>query len=425
MNEKDFKNNFIGYQDFIQNLINDITNFKKEISKNIFIVLGKTGAGKTEVSRYILNTLGYSIKPLNCEDEINVSIIQKYFKEMENKYDIVYSVQSQKVRFAGIIDNVDLLEKTYLAELYKNLKRKDLIGIPFIIIGTPIIEKKFAKVSTQSYLLPDLTKKNIKEIINKKSVSKLKVKDVKELTEKFTGDISELINSIKTKQQKDKYIELNFYDITKKIMFDKLTFKDLNIIALNELSVIPNMIHQNLPYIIKKKFSPKIQLNKLLECYSTIIDSVSIPEDFYYLHLISNINSILNDNVKSLKENSKDMDFTNIYTKLSIESGISKVLESMSRKIGLNINNFVIVRRIIFNDIQNEDFNFIKYLDITDNINDLMCLNKNQEEDIRKIYVNKNFKKKLQKLKEDNSFYMSSGDTNNSSSSDNMEISDE
>lgn len=363
---------------------------------NIAVIIGGSGTGKTLLSKNIIEILDLEPRVINCCEEVIMENITKFFKKLENQYDVVSIMMNCKKRFGVIIDDIDLLDKIHVAELFKNIIRPEFKENKFIITCHSIFLKKAKKITENIFYLPKLTDKDLKSIVKQLDV-KIKPNILKKIIESYDYDIAQFIHNIKlndTLSAKDNFVDLNFYDTCKAIYEKKLSFEEKDhITQINEPLLVKNMINENIIDYLQVNFK-KNDIDKIIEeFYRLLIDINKYNNDELGVFIIVNyINDIFSkiEKVKTVENN-----FTNIYTQLSIENSTDLIMNRLSERFSSNIHYLLLLRELIVNGSNNLDPEIFNCGIEFEDIQALVYINKTKEDNLKKIYTNKNFKKKI------------------------------
>lgn len=380
----------IGYTKITKDIIES---FK---TNNIAVIIGGSGTGKTLLSKYIIENLDLEPRVINCCEEVIMENITTFFKKLENQYDVVSIMMNCKKRFGIIIDDIDLLDKIHVAELFKNIIRPEFKENKFIITCHSIFLKKAKKITENIFYLPKLTDKDLKSIVKQLNV-KIKPNILKKIIESYDYDIAQFIHNIKlndTLSAKDNFVDLNFYDTCKAIYEKKLSFEEKDhITQINEPLLVKNMINENIIDYLQVNFK-KNDIDKIIEeFYRLLIDINKYNNDELGILIIVNyINDIFSkiEKVKTVENN-----FTNIYTQLSIENSTDLIMNRLSERFSSNIHYLLLLRELIVNGSNNLDPEIFNCGIEFEDIQALVYINKTKEDNLKKIYTNKNFKKKI------------------------------
>jgi ABC-type cobalamin/Fe3+-siderophores transport system ATPase subunit len=380
----------IGYTKITKEIIDSFKN------SNIVVIIGGSGTGKTSLAKNIIETLDLEPRIINCCEEVVMENITTFFKKLENQYDVVSIMLTFKKRFGIIIDDIDLLDKIHVAELFKNIIRPEFKENKFILTCHSIFLKKAKKITENIFYLPKLTDKELKTIVKQLNI-KVKPNILKKIIDSYEYDIAQFIHNIKLNDKlssKYCFIDLNFYDTCKAIFEKKLSFSEKDYLAqINEPLLVKNMINENIIDYLQANLK-KNEIDKIIEdFYKLLIDTNKYNNDELSILIIINyINDIFSkiENVKTVENN-----FTNIYTQLSIENSTDLIMNRLSERFSSNIHYLLLLRELVVqgsNNLDPEIFNCgIEFEDIQA----LVYINKTKEDNLKKIYTNKNFKKKI------------------------------
>lgn len=108
--------------------------------------------------------------------------------------------------------------------------------------------------------------------------------------------------------------------------------------------------------------------------------------------VINFINDIFSkkENIKTIENN-----FTNIYTQLSIENSTDLIMNRLSERFSSNIHYLLLLRELVVQGASNLDPEIFNCGIEFEDIQALVYINKTKEDNLKKIYTNKNFKKKI------------------------------
>jgi len=402
----------IGYTKITKEIIDSFKN------NNIVVIIGGSGTGKTSIAKNIIESLDLEPRVINCCEEVVMENISTFFKKLQNQYDVVSIMMNCKKRFGVIIDDIDLLDKIHVAELFKNIVRPEFKENKFILTCHSIFLKKAKKITENIFYLPKLTDKDLKSIVKQLNI-KVKPNILKKIIESYDYDVAQFIHNIKlndTLSSKDNFIDLNFYDTCKAIFEKKLSFSEKDYLAqINEPLLVKNMINENIIDYLQANFK-KNEIDKIIEdFYKLLIDINKYNNDELGILIIINyINDLFSkiENVKTVENN-----FTNIYTQLSIENSTDLIMNRLSERFSSNIHYLLLFREFVVqgsNNLDPEIFNCgIEFEDIQA----LVYINKTKEDNLKKIYTNKNFKKKISEFLQSISAGIISSNTSESNDS--------
>jgi virulence-associated protein VapD len=175
------------------------------------------------------------------------------------------------------------------------------------------------------------------------------------------------------------------------------------------------MINENIIDYLQANFK-KNEIDKIIEdFYKLLIDINKYNNDELGILIIINyINDLFSkiENVKTVENN-----FTNIYTQLSIENSTDLIMNRLSERFSSNIHYLLLFREFVVqgsNNLDPEIFNCgIEFEDIQA----LVYINKTKEDNLKKIYTNKNFKKKISEFLQSISAGIISSNTSESNDS--------
>lgn len=380
----------IGYDQITKDIINS---FK---TNNIVVIIGGSGTGKTTLANNIINKLNLEPRVINCCEEVVMENISTFFKKLENQYDVVSIMMNCKKRFGVIIDDIDLLDKIHVAELFKNIVRPEFKENKFILTCHSIFLKKAKKITENIFYLPKLSEKELKTIIKHLEI-KIKPSILKKIIEAYDYDIAQFIHNVKLNDalsKKDNFIDMNFYETCKAIFEKKLTLSERDYLAqINEPLLVKNMINENIIDYLQANFK-KNEIDKIIEdFYKLMIDINKYGNDELGIFIVINfINDIFSkkENIKTIENN-----FTNIYTQLSIENSTDLIMNRLSERFSSNIHYLLLLRELVVQGASNLDPEIFNCGIEFEDIQALVYINKTKEDNLKKIYTNKNFKKKI------------------------------
>lgn len=382
--------NLVGYDKITKEIIES---FKKS---NVVVIIGGSGTGKTLLSKTIIEKLDLEPRVINCCEEITMEQINTFFKKLENQYDVVSIMMGGKKRFGIIIDDIDLLDKIHVAEIFKNLVRPEFKENKFILTSHGIFLKKAKKITENIFDLPRLTEKDLKAIVKQHDV-KVKPAILKKIISTYDYDIAQFIHNIKlndTLSEKDDFVDMNFYETCKAIFEKKLSFTERNTLAeINEPLLVKNMINENIIDYLQANFK-KNEIDKIIEdFYKLMIDINKYNNDETGIFIIINF---INDTFSKKKEvKTIENNFTNIYTQLSIENSTDLIMNRLSERFSSNIHYLLLLRELVVQGANNLDPEIFNCNIEFEDIQALVYINKTKEDNLKKIYTNKNFKKKI------------------------------
>lgn len=382
--------NLVGYNGITKDIINSFS------INNIVVIIAGSGTGKSSLAKNIINTLDLEPRIINCCEEVVMENIHQFFKKLENQFDVVSLMMNCKKRFGVIIDDIDLLDKIHVAELFKYIVRPEFKENKFVLTCHSIFLKKAKKITNNIFYLPRLSEKDLKLIVKEMKV-KVKPPILKRIIEGYDYDIAQFIHNIRlndTLSNKDNFIDLNFYDTCKAIFENKLTFEEKDYIAkINEPLLVKNMLNENIIDYLQVNFK-KHEIDIIIEeFYKLLIDINKYNDDELGVFLLINyINDIFSkiENVKTIDNN-----FTNIYTQLSIENSTDLIMNRLSERYSSNIHYLLLLRELIIQGAGNLDPEIFNCGVEFEDIQALVYINKTKEDNLKKIYTNKNFKKRI------------------------------
>jgi hypothetical protein len=110
---------------------------------------------------------------------------------------------------------------------------------------------------------------------------------------------------------------------------------------------------------------------------------------FIVINFINDIFSNISE-IKTIENN-----FTNIYTQLSIENSTDLIMNRLSERFSSNIHYLLLLRELIVQGASNLDPEIFNCAIEFEDIQALVYINKTKEDNLKKIYTNKNFKKRI------------------------------
>lgn len=380
----------IGYDQITKEIVES---FKKS---NIVVIIGGSGTGKTSLANIIISKLNLEPRVINCCEEVVMENISTFFKKLENQYDVVSIMMNCKKRFGVIIDDIDLLDKIHVAELFKNIVRPEFKENKFILTSHSIFLKKAKKLTENIFYLPKLSDKELKAIVKQQGL-KVKPSILKKIIESYDYDVAQFIHNVKlndTLSEKDNFIDMNFYETCKAIFEKKLTLSERdNLTQINEPLLVKNMINENIIDYLQANFK-KNEIDKIIEdFYKLMIDINKYANDelgiFIVINFINDIFSKVSE-IKTIENN-----FTNIYTQLSIENSTDLIMNRLSERFSSNIHYLLLLRELVVQGASNLDPEIFSCGIEFEDIQALVYINKTKEDNLKKIYTNKNFKKRI------------------------------
>ena len=290
----------------IKNIDKYINSLKKEQEENhIVMIRGKSGSGKSLVSRLILEKYNYRIielNSINLKSELNTILYNSiHYKNVlesfmeDNKKTAIIIEELESMNFLGIKSNIndliDLIKKSHK----KKSDKKDKIKIPIILTCNLCTEKKITILEklAKTFILKDPTKLNIKNILNhiiKSENIEISEDILNHILINSSKDIRKAITllydvhiSTKNNIKIDKNIKLKtdseifIYDAIYNIFSQNLSNEVLENIYYAEPFLIPLIIHENYIDILFKNKN-KISNNKniidlIITCSTYIINS--------------------------------------------------------------------------------------------------------------------------------------------------------
>lgn len=344
-------------------------------AKNILILVGTSGCGKTMLSELLLNEFGYDTMIFDSNNITNTKIFENNLINVTQFKNIDYFFNNKKK--ALLIDEMDTLIccdrgiNSILYSFFFEKKKKenlDIMNLPiFITIGNKD-EKKFSKLKkkvdmlkfshVQDMLLLDyftdicekeninISSKKIGKIIKGTNNNIRKIFLELESYKSFlkTNNSNSIINISSSEMDLDSYDE-SLFNLVKLLYFKRLDLESNKKIAGYDLSLIPLLFHENINIFFKSlTYLPKDEKNKILNLIYQTYLSLYIFADgldnytqcsgnwtFYdktiifktgFMNLFVNNNTVSNN--VSILEKEVPLKFTQILTKASLSYNFMK-----------------------------------------------------------------------------------------------------
>lgn len=296
----------ISNKTIVKNIDKYINSLKKEQEdKHIIMIRGKSGSGKSLISRLVLEKYNYRIIELNStnlKSDLNTILYNSiHYKNVlesfmeDNRKTAIIIEELESMNFLGIKSNItDLIDLIKKSEK-KNANNKDKIKIPIILTCNLCSEKKITILEKlcKTFILKDPTNLSIKKILDHIIISEnITISDnlYNQILINSNKDIRKAITllydihiSFKNNINIDKNINLKtdseifIYNAINDIFFNTLSYELLENIYYAEPFLIPLIIHENYINIIFKnkkliKDSKEI-INLIINCSTYIINS--------------------------------------------------------------------------------------------------------------------------------------------------------
>lgn len=313
--------------------IKDLQTFLKNDFCSI-LVSGDHSSGKTCIYDMLVAEHKYDILFVNSEN-YNENIINNFIKYRTINSFFAKSSE-KKIIFFDDVDCINI-SKTHIQTLNELKKKTHFI---FTVLSS---EKKklmttYKKLINHEIQLANISLKDCVQIIFSR---------VKELFDEDEIDFDKLVSIIKSQscninnimmliddcknetvvlsdQLKDNF-ENNIYLLTKKLISEPLSDKDINDIYLRDFGIVFSLIHENITEIntdieALKNIYAIITYCDILDKYNYINCKWGVNADCLNFYRFKKLNMIINN----FKHNNINIKFTQQFTKLSTQSSIKK-----------------------------------------------------------------------------------------------------
>lgn len=390
----------IGNSESIIKIKKWITNFSSESSilnggmGSSIIISGIHGIGKSITVKMILEELNYNIINMTSSNiknskSVNKIIINPSESNIEN---IISNKKS-----ALVIDDTENItlstEKNMLLDLYKENELKKLMPIIFLTneqhsklisdIKKTCYEIKFQSPCISEFItfikkICTLENINIEDDRIYNNIIKFSQYDIRKLIFilqdlKFTYG-SELITIEKCKtffqssQKKDK--DIGLFDGTRELLENYKSINNCLNLYETEKVLLPLMIFENYPRNILHR---NLTQNKFYECASNICNSISMgdvietniyTDQNWYLQSLHGFYTCCETTYElskyPLKNSNYDIMFSSDLNKTSIKNINKKNISIIQTKINKNINDILLLNKLLFDLIKKEEYIKIK-----------------------------------------------------------------
>lgn len=239
--------------------------------KQILLIIGSNGSGKTYTITELLKELDYDVLKItsfNIPKSKNVGQFIRNYIGVNNIFD--YINDKKKKKKIIVIDNLESLYYTAptsihtLINILDNSKqKKNKIDVPTIIISNNIHQKiliRLKKISIMLYF--DYCSENIPQIIKKYNILKTD----------NTQDIRQIIYNSKLTYENTNNDNLCLLKTTSKLLTQYNNIQESTYLFNIDTFKIPLMIHQNfLLNILQRKTSTKNKLQNINKIYKNLI----------------------------------------------------------------------------------------------------------------------------------------------------------
>jgi replication factor C subunit 1 len=390
----------VGHVDNIRKIKLWLENFYNKNCKTSgsIIISGIHGIGKNITLKLILQEMNYNIINISSSNiKDNKSINKILVNSGIDKINTIDSIITNK-KSALIIDDTENItlstEKNMLLELYKENDKRNIMPIIFLTneqhsklisdIKKTCHEIKFTPPTIEQFLVL-INKICQKEDINitDQNVSLNIIKytqfDIRKLIFllqdlKFTFG-SELIDMQNCKkffmssQKKDK--DIGLFDATKELLDNyKSIDKCLNLYETEKV-LLPLMIFENYPRNLLSRSYDRVE--NFYECSSKICNSISMgdvietniyTDQNWYLQSLHGFYTCCEPTYElskyQLKNRHYEVMFSSDLNKTSIKNINKKNISIVQMKIGKSVNDILILNKMIYNLLKNEQYHKIK-----------------------------------------------------------------
>jgi DNA polymerase III delta prime subunit len=382
----------VGHKEIISQIIEWITNFSKSNNSSL-IISGNHGIGKNITINLILKELNYDIIYISSSNIKDNKSINKILI----KNDSIEFFKSNK-KSAIIIDNTENItlstEKNMLLELYKENEKKKILPIFFLTneqhsklisdIKKTCYEIKFTVPLINDFLvyiknickLEDINITDEKILLN---IIKFTQFDIRKLIYilqdlKFTFG-NTLIDLCKCKKYfqstQKKNMDIGLFDSTKELLDNyKSIDKCLNLYETEKV-LLPLMIFENYPKsVLNRNYSNGVNF---YESISKISDSISMgdvietniyTDQNWYLQSLHGMYTCCFTTYElskfTQKNNKYNIIFSSDLNKTSIKNINKKNINIIQNKINKNINDILLLNKLLYYLLKNEKYNKIK-----------------------------------------------------------------
>lgn len=394
---------------YVYNFYNSKTSLKTK--KRGLYLYGKSGIGKTSFVKKTLEELNYDVILYDAGESRNKSIIESISNTNLSSTNILSMLEKKKKKIVLVMDEIDGMnngDRGGISSLIKLIRPKKTkkqsvelsCNIPVICISNCHLDKKINELKKvcETIELKAPTAEQMKILVTstmpKLSPSFLEYIDCdlrkfkcihniycKEIAGKTTTTIltEKYINLFRGKMKCDTDIKMN----VSKILNNKTTFNQHNIIPDNDRTIIGLLYHENMLDTFEKIKSNILDphtLNTLIQvlenfCFSDYIDRIIFQKQIWQLNELSSIiktsfnSHIIQENIH-LKKGFKfsNVRFTKVLTKYSTEYNNLIFINEISQTLLLDksdIFSFFLYAKEKFKENESILLNFMSSLNIT------------------------------------------------------------
>lgn len=393
---------------YVYNFYNTKTSIK--LKKRGMYLYGKSGIGKTSFVKKTLEELNYDVILYDAGESRNKSIIESISNTNLSSTNILSMLENKQKKIVLVMDEIDGMnngDRGGISSLIKLIRPKKTkkqsvelsCNIPVICISNCHLDKKInelkkvcetielkAPTTEQMKILVETTMPKLSpsfleyidcDLRKYKSIYNIYCKEINNSTTTILND--KFIKLFRGKMKCDTDIKMN----VSKILNNKTSFNQHNIIPDNDRTIIGLLYHENMLDIFEKLKSNTLDahsLNILIQvlenfCFSDYIDRIIFQKQIWQLNELSSIiktsfnSHIIQENIhlkKSLKFN--NIRFTKVLTKYSTEYNNLIFINEISQTLLLDksdIFSFFLYAKERFKDNESLLLNFMSSLNIT------------------------------------------------------------